>query len=215
MLVTPIRLLLVDDHLVVRLGLAALLDGEPGMTVVGEAGNAAEAVALAGQLSPDIVLMDIRLPDRSGIAACQEIRQRWPHIRVIMLTSYTDEDLVLEAIDAGAAGYLLKQLNADELIRALQAVAKGDVLLDASITQKVLQRVRKAEQDSKLLPFRELSDREYQILKLMAIGKTNAEIAADLFLSEKTVGNHVSTILSKLGVTNRIEAATYAVRHNI
>lgn len=215
MQVTPIRLLLVDDHLVVRLGLRALLDTEPEMIVVGEAGTAAEAITLAGQLAPHIILMDIRLPDRSGISACQEIRQRWPQIQVIMLTSYTDEELVLEAVDAGAAGYLLKQLNAEELIRALQAVAQGDVLLDPSITQKVLQRVRRAEQQSKLLPFRELSDREYQILKLIAIGKTNAEIAHDLFLSEKTVGNHVSTILSKLGVSNRIEAATYAVRHHI
>ena len=212
---TPIRLLLVDDHVVVRLGLRALLDGEPDMVVVGETGTAAEAVVLAGQLVPDIVLMDIRLPDRSGITACQEIRLLWPKTQVIMLTSYTDEGLVLEAVTAGAVGYLLKQLNAEEFLRAVRAVAQGDTLLEPAIIEKVLQRVRKVEQESKLLPFRELSEREYQVLRLIAAGKTNAEIAQDLSLSEKTVGNHVSTVLSKLGVTNRIEAATYAVRHNI
>ncbi|HXF59980.1 MAG TPA: response regulator transcription factor [Caldilineaceae bacterium] len=212
---THLRVLLVDDHLVVRLGLRALLESEPHIAIMGEAGTAADAVQLASQLQPDLVLMDIRLPDRSGISACQEIRQRWPQIQVIMLTSYADEELVLEAISAGAAGYVLKDLDAGELLRAIHAVAQGDALLDPSITQKVLARVRRAEHESQVAAFRALSERERQILMLVADGKTNAEIANELILSEKTVGNHVSAILSKLGVTNRIEAATYAVRHHL
>ncbi len=210
-----IRLLLVDDHKVVRLGLRALLEAEPDIEVLGEAATAVEGVRMAGQLQPTLVLMDIRLPDQNGIAACHQIRQQWPSIQVLMLTSFADEDLVLEAIDAGAAGYVLKQLDTTDLVSAVRAVGRGDAVLDPAVTQKVLARVRCAEHEAQSLAFRDLSERELQVLALVAEGKTNAEIADALILSEKTVRNHVSTILSKIGLTNRIEAATYAVRHHI
>ena len=212
---SKLRLLLVDDHQVVRVGLRAVLDGEPDIEVVAEAATAAQAVQQAGEWQPDVVIMDVRLPDRSGLAACQEIRQRWPRIQVLVLTSYADEELVLEAISAGAAGYILKQLDTNELVKLVHAVARGDAVLDPIVTQKLLQRVRRAEHESHEAAFRDLSERELDVLALVAEGKTNAEIAAQLNLSEKTVGNHVSTILSKLNVTNRIEAATYAVRNHI
>ncbi|MFN8459309.1 MAG: response regulator transcription factor [Anaerolineae bacterium] len=210
-----IRLLLVDDHKVVRLGVRALLEAEPDLKVAGEAATAAEAIRLAGQLQPNLILMDIRLPDQSGIMACRHLRQQWPHIQVLMLTSYADEELVLEAINAGAAGYVLKQLDTNDLVHAVRAVGRGDAVLDPAVTQKVLGRVRRAEHDAQAIAFRELSERELQVLALVAEGKTNAEIADILILSEKTVRNHVSTILSKIGTTNRIEAATYAVRNHI
>jgi two-component system response regulator DevR len=210
-----LRLLLVDDHQLVRVGLRALLEGEPGFEVLGEAATAAEAIQAAGRLQPDVVLMDIRLPDQSGIDACQQIRQRWPAIQVLMLTSFTDEDLVLEAINAGAAGYILKQVGTDDLVQAVRAVGQGDAVLDPAVTRKVLARVRRAEQEGHSAAFGDLSERELQVLALVAEGKTNAEIGDALALSEKTVRNHVSAILSKLNLTNRIEAATYAVRHHI
>lgn len=212
---SKLRLLLVDDHKVVRVGLRAVLEGEPDIEVVAEAATAAQAVLQAGEWQPDVVIMDVRLPDRSGLAACQEIRQHWPRIQVLVLTSYADEELVLEAISAGAAGYILKQLDTDELVKLVHAVARGDAVLDPVVTQKLLQRVRRAEHESHEASFRELSERELDVLALVAEGKTNAEIAAQLNLSEKTVGNHVSAILSKLNLTNRIEAATYAVRNHI
>jgi DNA-binding NarL/FixJ family response regulator len=210
-----VRLLLVDDHQVVRLGLRVLLTAEPGFQVVGEAGSAAEALALVESLRPEVVLMDVRLPDQSGITACQRIRQRWPEVQVLMLTSFADEELVLEAVNAGAAGYVLKQVGTDDLVKAVRAVAQGDAVLDPVVTQKLLTHVRRAGHEAQLAAFRDLSERELQVLAQVAEGKTNAEIGAVLMLSEKTVRNHVSTILSKLGCTNRIEAATYAVRNHV
>jgi two-component system, NarL family, response regulator DevR len=210
-----LRLVLVDDHQVVRLGLRALLEGEPDITVVGEAGTAAEAIQVVSRVEPDIVLMDIRLPDQSGITGCQQVRQRWPAVQVLMLTSFADEDLVLEAINAGAAGYVLKQLGNDDLLRAVRAVGRGDAVLDPAVTRQLLARVRRAEHEAHGAAFQDLSERELEVLALVAEGKTNAEIAEALILSEKTVRNHVSTILEKLELTNRIEAATYAVRHHI
>lgn len=210
-----LRLLLVDDHQVVRVGLRALLAGESDLAVIGEAGAANEAIALAGRLHPDVVVMDVRLPDQSGIDACRTIRQRWPTIQVLMLTSYADESLVTEAIEAGAAGYVLKQLGGDDLVRAVRAVGNGDAVLDPAVTRQLLARVRRAEQAAHASAFRDLSQRELEVLALVAEGKSNAEIGAVLELSEKTVRNHVSVILEKLDLTNRIEAATYAVRHHI
>jgi len=210
-----LRLLLVDDHKVVRLGLRTLLDSEPDFEVIAEATNAAEAVQMANRLQPDVVLMDIRLPDQSGIVACRQIRQSRPEVQVLMLTSFADEALVIEAIEAGAAGYVLKQLDTAELVRAIRAVGQGDAVLDPAVTQKVLAQVRRAKQEAQIAAFRDLSEREMQVLALVAEGKTNAEISEVLILSEKTVRNYVSTILEKLHLTNRIEAATYAVRHNI
>ena len=210
-----IRLLLVDDHQVVRLGLRALLSAESDLLVVGEAGSAAEALAQVESLRPEVVLMDVRLPDQSGITACQQIHQRWPEVKVLMLTSFADESLVLEAVDAGAAGYVLKQVGNDDLIKAVRAVAQGDAVLDPAVTRKLLAHVRRTSHEAQAAAFRDLSEREIQVLAQVAEGKTNAEIGAILMLSEKTVRNHVSTILDKLGCTNRIETATYAVRNHV
>lgn len=208
-------LLIVDDHQVVRLGLQALLNVESDFEVIGQAGTADDAVMAVERLRPQVVLMDLRLPGRSGVEACREIKQRWPDIHVIMLTSYADDELVLEAISAGAAGYVLKKVEGGNLVEVIRAVARGEAVLDSAVTQKLLAHVRQAEHDLTGLAFRSLSEREIEVLALLSEGKTNAEIAHQLSLSEKTVGNHISAIFDKLGVTNRIEAATYAVRHHI
>jgi two-component system response regulator DevR len=210
-----VRVLLVDDHQVVRLGVRALLEAEPDLEVVSEAGTVAEALRQVERLLPDVVVLDIRLPDSSGVDACSRIRRSWPAIQVLMLTSYADEALVVEAIAAGAAGYVLKQVGTDDLARAIRAVAQGDAVLDPATTRQLLARVRRAEHEAHSTAFQELSERELDVLVLVAEGKTNAEIGERLFLGEKTVRNHVSTILEKLRLSNRIEAATYAVRHHI
>ena len=212
---TRLHILLVDDHEVVRLGLRTLLQSEPDLEVVAEAGTADEAVQAAVSHLPQVVLMDIRLPDRSGIEACREIRQRCPTVQELMLTSYGDEDLVTEAVAAGAAGYVLKQLSTDDLLEAIRSVGRGDAFLDPKVTKKLLSRIQRAELTTDAAAFRDLSERELQVLALVAQGKSNAEIAQELVLSPLTVRNHVSTILSKLGLSNRIEAAIYAVRHHI
>ncbi|GIK37494.1 MAG: DNA-binding response regulator [Chloroflexota bacterium] len=206
---------MVDDHQVVRLGLQALLKLEPDFEVIGQAATADEAVSLVERLRPQVVLMDLRMPGRSGVEACRDIKQQWPETHVIMLTSYADDELVLEAINAGAEGYVLKKVEGGNLVEVIRAVARGEAVLDSAVTQKLLAHVRQAEQELTGLAFRTLSEREIEVLALLSEGKTNAEIAHWLNLSEKTVGNHVSAILDKLGVTNRIEAATYAVRHRI
>jgi two-component system response regulator DevR len=210
-----LRILLVDDHEVVRLGLATLLEDIPGVIVVGEAGSAREAMLACERLGPDLVILDIRLPDQTGVDVCRRITERWPHIRVIMLTSYTDEDLIAEAVLAGASGYVLKQVGNEELLRAIEAVRRGESLLDPQVTQRVLQRMRQTERLLDASAFRDLSKRELEVLHLVSQGKSNREIAEVLSVSEKTVRNHVSSLLSKLGLNNRIELATYAVRHRI
>jgi two-component system, NarL family, response regulator DevR len=210
-----IKLVIVDDHQVVRLGLQALLGVEPDFEVIGQAATADEALVLLERTQPQIVLMDVRLPGRSGLDVCREIKQRWPSVHVIMLTSYADDQLVMDAINNGAEGYVLKKVEGDDLMKAIRAVATGGAIIDSAVTQSVLKRVRQAEQEMSNHAFQELSTRECEVLQLISEGKTNGEIAYQLNLSEKTVGNHVSTILAKLGLTNRIEAATYAVRNHL
>jgi len=212
---SKITVLIVDDHQVVRLGLQALLSIKPDFEVLGQAATATEAISLVEQFRPQVVLMDLRLPGRSGLEACRDIKARWPQTHVIMLTSYADDELVLEAINAGADGYILKRVKDNELVAAIKAVAAGEAILDSAVTAMLLARVRQAEHDMTDLAFQNLSAREIEVLALIAEGQTNVEIAAALNLSQKTVGNHVSTIFSKLNVTNRIQAATYAVRHHI
>lgn len=210
-----VRVILVDDHEVVRLGLRTLLEDLSWIEVVAEAGTAEEAIEAVARHRPDVVVMDIRLPGRSGIDACREITSRWPESRVVMLTSFADDELIFDALQAGASGYVLKQVGNRTLIDALDAARRGEALLDPSVTQRVIRQVRQTERDRQIAAFRDLTDREMEVLAEVARGKSNAEIAHTLSLSEKTVRNHVSVVLSKLGLTNRIEAATYAVRHEI
>ena len=208
-----LRLLVVDDHEVVRQGLVALLDRREGFQVVAEAGTAAEAVEQARRFEPDIVVMDVRLPDGTGIEACREIRAELPGTRVVMLTSYPDEEAVLSAIVAGAAGYLLKQIRARDLVAALEAVGRGESLLDPVVTEKVLERVRRIASGGAADELSMLTSQEQKILLLVAEGKTNKEIAADVFLSDKTVKNYVSSILSKLNLERRAQAAAFVAKH--
>ena len=209
------RILVVDDHEVVRLGLKSLIERHPQFEVVGEAGNAKEALELVERYLPDVVLMDIRLPGTSGIEACEEITKKFPDIRVIMLTSYAEDDMLFSAIRAGASGYVLKQIGAEELLHAIEAVGRGEALLDPAVTQRVFQEVRRAVKEEESMAFSTLSQQEKHVLILVSEGRTNREIAKSLFLGEGTVRNYVSSILSKLGVSNRAEAAAYAVEHSL
>jgi DNA-binding NarL/FixJ family response regulator len=212
---TKQRIILVDDHEVVRLGLKALVEHHPNFEVVGEAGTAKEALEQVDRHHPDIVIMDIRLPGTSGIEACEIITQKYPTIRVVMLTSYAEDEMLFSAIRAGASGYVLKQIGGDDLIRALESVARGDALLDPSVTQRVFQEVRRAVKEEEASAFANLSQQEKHVLVLVSEGRTNREIAKTLFLGEGTVRNYVSSILSKLGVSNRAEAAAFAVEHSL
>ena len=209
------RILLVDDHEVVRLGLRALLDRHPHFEVIAEAGTAREAVERVKQYSTDVVVMDIRLPGGSGIEACEEITENYPDSKVIMLTSYAEDEMLFSAIRAGAAGYVLKQIGGDDLVRAIEFVGRGEALLDPAVTQRIFQEVRKAAREEEASAFSALTQQEKHVLLLVSEGKTNREIAKALFLGEGTVRNYVSSILSKLGVSNRAEAAAYAVEHNL
>jgi two-component system response regulator DevR len=209
------RILLVDDHEVVRLGLKSLLDRHPQFDVAGEASTAREAIEMVNNLKPDVVVMDIRLPGTSGIEACEEITNRFPDTRVIMLTSYAEDEMLFSAIRAGASGYILKQIDSEDLVRAIEAVGRGEALLDPAVTQRVFQEVRRAVKEEEASAFAHLSQQEKHVLLLVSEGKTNREIAKALFLGEGTVRNYVSSILSKLGVNNRAEAAAYAVEHNL
>jgi DNA-binding NarL/FixJ family response regulator len=212
---TKHRIILVDDHEVVRLGLKALLERHPHFEVVGEASSSREAIELVSNIQPDVVVMDVRLPGTSGIEACEEITRRFPTTRVIMLTSYAEDEMLFSAIRAGASGYILKQIGGDDLIHALEAVSRGEALLDPAVTQRVFQEVRRAVKEEEASAFAHLSQQEKHVLLLVSEGKTNREIAKTLFLGEGTVRNYVSSILSKLGVSNRAEAAAYAVEHSL
>jgi DNA-binding NarL/FixJ family response regulator len=207
--------MLVDDHEVVRLGLKALIDRRPDMEVVAEADSAAEAVTKALAFKPDVVVMDIRLGAGSGIDACREIMAQAPATKVIMLTSYAEDDVLLAAIRAGAAGYVLKQAGGQDVLRALEAVGHGQALLDPALTEKVFAQVRRAAREQEATAFAMLSEQERRVLALVADGQTNRKIAQGLHLGEGTVRNYVSNILGKLGVANRAEAAAYATKHNL
>jgi two-component system response regulator DevR len=207
-----VKIMIVDDHEVVRLGLSNLLTRQPGWVVVAEAGTVFDAVRLAAEYEPDVIVMDIRLSDGNGIDACRRIVHDNPHIKVIMLTSFAEDDLLFSAISAGAAGYVLKQVGNDDLLRAIETVARGDAMLDPTITGQVLAKLRDSTRSE---AFTNLTDQELRVLALITQGKTNKEIAADLYLGEGTVRNYVSNILDKLSLSNRAEATAYAVRHNL
>jgi DNA-binding NarL/FixJ family response regulator len=208
-----LKIMIVDDHEVVREGLRALLNRRPGMTVVGEAGTVASAIETAAKTEPNVVVMDVRLPDGSGVEACREIRTARPETRMIMLTSYADDEAVIASIMAGASAYLLKQTRGQQLAEAIEAVAGGASLLDPAVTKRVLEQMRNmatAAPDKTA----QLTENEMKILHLIAEGKTNREIAGEVFLSDKTVKNYVSSILSKLNLKRRSEAAAYIARRS-
>jgi two-component system, NarL family, response regulator DevR len=212
--VMPLRIMIVDDHEVVRDGIKSLLADEAGLTIAGEAGGVREAIERADWLRPDVVVMDIRLPDGSGIDATREIRARLPDTQVLMLTTFADDEALFASIMAGAAGYVLKQVKGGDLVRAIRAVGAGQNLLDPTVTKAVLDRLRKGKHllgDERLA---RLSAQEERILGKIADGKTNRQIGVDLNLAEKTVKNYVSSILSKLEVARRAEAAAYLARHS-
>ena len=210
-----LRILLVDDHEVVRLGIKSLLSRYTQFQVVAEAGSANEALQQVERYEPDVVVMDIRLPGKSGIEATREITTKYPKIKIVVLTSFAEDELLFDAISAGASGYVLKQIGSNELIRALETIGRGDSLLDPAVTKRVFERVREASRKAEDESFANLTDRELHVLALIAEGKTNKEIASDIFLSEKTVRNYVSSLLSKLHLSTRSEAAAYAVKHNV
>ncbi|HLF79799.1 MAG TPA: response regulator transcription factor [Dehalococcoidia bacterium] len=207
-----LRVMIVDDHEVVREGLRSLLNRRQGMTVVAEAGSVAQAIELALKEQPQVVVMDVRLPDGSGVEACREIRSQLPGTRMIMLTSYADDEAVIASIMAGASAYLLKQTRGQHLADAVEAVAKGESLLDPQVTQRVLEQMRNLTSGGGNDKQSQLTENENKVLRLIAEGKTNREIAAEIYLSDKTVKNYVSSILSKLNLRRRSEAAAYIAR---
>jgi DNA-binding NarL/FixJ family response regulator len=209
------RVMLVDDHEIVRLGLLTLINDRADMEVVGEAGDAAGAVREAERLKPDVILMDIRMPGEGGIEATRQIMARLPEMRIVMLTSFADDELLVRAISAGAVGYVLKQVGNAELLRAITAAARGEALLDPRTTARLLTRVREADRKDNADAFRELSDREMDVLAQVARGLGNAEIGEKLNLSEKTVRNYISTMFEKLSLSNRVELAVYAIEHHL
>ena len=205
-----IRVFLLDDHEIVRTGLRALIEGADDLSVVGEAGTAAEALARIPAIRPDVAILDVRLPDGSGIEVCREIRSSLPAVACIMLTSYADDEALFASIIAGASGYVLKQVGAMDLVGDVRRVAAGESLVDPSLTDRALKGLQAGPDEDPLLAG--LTGRERRILDLIAEGKTNRQIAAELFLAEKTVKNYVSNLLAKLGMDRRTQAASYATR---
>ncbi|MFJ3091395.1 response regulator [Streptomyces sp. NPDC086838] len=206
------RVFLVDDHEVVRRGLRDLIDDEPDMEVVGEAATAEQGLARGLALRPDVAVLDVRLPDGDGIGVCRELRSGLPGLACLMLTSFDDEDALLDAIMAGAAGYVLKQINGSDLVSAIRTVATGQSMLDPATTARLMRSLRgpeerKSPEDERLAG---LSEREHSVLELIGEGLTNRQIAQRLYLSEKTVKNHISRLLGKLGVERRVQAAVIA-----
>ena len=209
----PLRVMLVDDHEVVRSGIRALLQATDDIVVTAEAGSVREAIDEAERSRPDVVVMDVRLVDGSGIEATREIRARRPATQVVMLTSFADDEALFASIMAGASGYVLKQVKGGELVRAIRTVGEGKSLLDPEVTTSVLERLRKGKHLMKDEKLARLSPQEERILELIAAGKTNREVGEELQLAEKTIKNYVSSILSKLEVARRAEATAYLARH--
>ena len=211
----PTRILIADDHEVVRIGLAALLDAQDGLTVVAQAATGDEAVRMARQHRPDVVVMDIRMPNGSGIDACRAITSDLEGTGVIMLTSHADSDALFESIDAGASGYVLKRVGSSELVNAVRAVASGGSLLDPAVTRSVLDRLRNATRLEEAGAFSDLTEQERRVLAHLADGASNRAIAERMGLAEKTVRNYVSSILAKLALDSRAQAAGYAIRNRL
>jgi two-component system, NarL family, response regulator DevR len=209
----PLRVMLVDDHQVVRDGIKLLLADTTDVVICAEAGSARDAVAVAARALPDVIVMDVRLQDGSGIEATRDIRAAHPTTQVLMLTSFADDEALFASIMAGAAGYVLKQIKGDELVRAIRAVGAGQSLLDPAVTTGVFDRLRKGKHLLRDERLARLSPQEERILGLVAEGRTNGQIGAELGLAEKTVKNYVSAILAKLEVARRAEAAAYLARH--
>ncbi|HMG27799.1 MAG TPA: response regulator transcription factor [Acidimicrobiia bacterium] len=205
-----VRVFLLDDHEIVRRGVKELLETEGDLEVVGEAGTAAEALARIPPTRPDVAVLDVRLPDRDGVQVCREIRSAHPEIHCLMLTSFADDEALFQAIMAGASGYVLKQIKGADVVEAVRAVAAGRSLLDPSVTERVVERLRSGQEEDELLA--RLSPQERNILGLIADGLTNRQIAEQVHLAEKTVKNYVSNLLSKLGMERRTQAAVYAAR---
>jgi len=204
------RVFLLDDHEVVRRGLRELFDAEDDLTVVGEAGTAEEALARVPSTRPDVAVLDVRLPDGDGVEVCRDLRSNMPELKCLMLTSFADDEALFSAILAGASGYVLKQIRGSDLVSAVRRVAAGESLLDPSLTRQVMERLRGENVEDERLA--RLTAQERNILELIADGKTNRQIADELYLAEKTVKNYVSNLLSKMGFARRTEAAVYAAR---
>ncbi|MEV0189600.1 response regulator transcription factor [Kitasatospora purpeofusca] len=206
----PVRVFLLDDHEVVRRGVRDLLQAEADLEVVGEASTCAQALARVPALRPDVAVLDVRLPDGDGVTVCRELRDRMPGLVCLMLTSFDDDDALLDAIMAGAAGYVLKQVKGADLVGAVRTVASGQSMLDPATTRKLMESLRHHEQSPTEAALAQLSPREREILALVGEGKTNRQIGQELYLAEKTVKNHVSRLLAKLGVERRLQAAVLA-----
>jgi two-component system response regulator DevR len=211
----PIRILIADDHEVVRIGLSALLDRQDGFRVIGQAASGNDAVRMARALHPDVVVLDIRMPNGSGTDACRQITAEAPNTPVVMLTSYADEEALFEAIAAGASGYVLKRIGSQELVDAVRTVAGGQSMLDPAVTAAVLERVRTAAHAEEAGAFADLTEQERRVLSHLAEGESNRQIAEAMELAEKTVRNYVSNVLAKLSLASRAQAAAYAIRNRL
>lgn len=210
-----IRILIVDDHEVVRMGLKSLLQQHPHLHVVAEAGNGEEAVQQAISHQPDVVVMDVRMPGMSGVEACRQIVEQLPGTRVIMLTTFAEDELLFAAIRAGASGYVLKRIGSLDLVHTIEAIARGESAIEPAMVAAVFKEVAQSLNNKEASIFSDLSDQELRVLALIADGLTNREIAGRLFLGEGTVRNYVSSLLSKLHLSNRAEAAAFAVQHGV
>lgn len=211
----PVQILIADDHAVVRAGLRALLEHNDQFRVVAEATNGEEAVRKAQEWKPDVAVLDIRMPGISGIEACRQIVATVEDCRVIVLTTYAEDELLFAAIRAGASGYVLKRIGDNDLVQAVERVSRGENILDPALTATVFSEMRKADQSQRAAAFSELTPQELSVLSLLAHGMTNRQIAVKLYLGEGTVRNYVSSVLAKIGAANRAEAAAYAVKHDI